>query len=154
MDPDGALTGEEVARLLDLEPLPEEGGLFRVTLADATQSAIWFLLIAPEFSALHRLPGPEIWHRYAGAPLELLLLHGDGTSEVRVLGTDLRAGERPQVVVPGGTWQGARSLGAWTLAGTTMTPPYDATAVRFAAAAELVPRWPAEANRIRALCRS
>ena len=146
-----ALTGEEVAELLDLEPLPVEGGLFRQTLHDGAQSAIYFLLIAPACSALHVLPGPELWHRYAGAAVELLLLHPDGTAEHPVLGVDLRAGERPQVLVPGGTWQGARSLGAWSLVGTTMTPAYDPASVRFASAAELVVRWPSEARRIRAL---
>lgn len=148
------MTGEEIAELLDLEPLPVEGGLIRQTLADGAQTVIYYLVVPPDFSAMHLLPGPEVWHFYGGAPLELLLLHPDGSSEVAVLGMDLRAGQRPQLVVPGGTWQGARSTGDWTLVGTTMTPPYDDADVRFAGAAELTARWPDQADRIAALTRS
>jgi predicted cupin superfamily sugar epimerase len=40
------------------------------------------------------------------------------------LGSDLRAGERPQAVVPAGIWQAAASLGAWTLVGCTVAPGF------------------------------
>ena len=57
-------------------------------------------------------------------PLELSL-SGDGTAATRhVLGTALDAGERPQIVVPAGHWQAARSLGAWTLVGFTVAPGF------------------------------
>ncbi|WP_163279695.1 cupin domain-containing protein, partial [Enterobacter hormaechei] len=42
-----------------------------------------------------------------------------------VLGIDLAAGERPQIVVPAGWWQTARSLGDWTLVGCTVAPGFD-----------------------------
>ncbi|HUH08603.1 MAG TPA: cupin domain-containing protein [Egibacteraceae bacterium] len=148
------LSGAEVAQILELAPLPVEGGLVRQTLHDGGQSAIYYLLIAPDFSALHRLPGPEIWHFYAGAALEMLLLHDDGTSDVVVLGPDLPSGQRPQVIVPGGSWQGGRSTGEWTLVGTTMTPPYEGSAVRFAVAAELSQRWEDRADLIAELTRA
>ena len=35
------------------------------------------------------------------------------------MGNNLFAGERPQVVVRADEWQRARSLGDWTLVGTT-----------------------------------
>jgi uncharacterized protein len=41
------------------------------------------------------------------------------------LGTDLGLGERPQGVVSRGIWQAARSLGAWTLVGCTVSPAFD-----------------------------
>jgi predicted cupin superfamily sugar epimerase len=41
------------------------------------------------------------------------------------LGPDLRAGQRPQIVVPAGCWQSATSLGAWTLVGCTVAPAFD-----------------------------
>ena len=66
----------------------------------------------------------EVWHHYAGAPLELTLsADGRERSSAR-LGTDLAAGERPQVVVPAGAWQTARTLGGWTLAGCTVAPAF------------------------------
>jgi uncharacterized protein len=148
------LDGDAVAELLGLAPLPEEGGLYRQTHADAHGTAIYYLLIAPEFSALHRLPGAEVFHHYAGAPARMLLLHPDGAVEEPVLGDDLAAGQRPQVVVPGGTWQGCETLGAWSLLGATMAPGYRDADFEVSPAAPLVDRWPAAAARIRRLTRS
>jgi len=41
-----------------------------------------------------------------------------------VLGTDLAAGQRPQLLVPAGDWQAAESLGGWTLVGCTVSPGF------------------------------
>ena len=116
--------GERVAQLLGLEPLPGEGGLFRRTHIDGHSAAIYFLLIAPDFSAMHRLRVTETYHWYAGSPLRLLLL-GSGQISEPVLGPDLAAGQRPQLVVPAGIWQGSSSTGEWSLVGTTTAPPFD-----------------------------
>ncbi len=146
--------GERVARLLGLEPLPDEGGLFRRTYADDHSSAIYFLLLAPEFSALHVLAAPETYHWYAGAPLHLLLLHEDGRTTEPTLGPDLEAGQRPQLVVPAGTWQGSAPAGAWSLVGTTMAPPFAWVGFRLGERADLVRRWPTARARIIALTRT
>jgi len=114
-----------IVDLLGLEPLPDEGGMWSQVLIDADSTAIFYLLSGDDFSALHRLPGTEIYHHYMGAPLALLLLHPDGSVTRPVLGTDLASGERPAIVVTGGVWQASHSLGAWTLVGTTMSPPFD-----------------------------
>jgi predicted cupin superfamily sugar epimerase len=147
------LSGEEVAELLRLEPLPREGGRFRQTFLDERSSAIYHLLIAPEFSALHRLAGPEVYHFYAGDPARLLLLHPNGRVDEPVLGIDLTSGERPQVTVEGGVWQGAETLGAWTLLGTTMAPPFRGEDFELGSAAMLAEGWPAAAGRIAKLTR-
>ena len=66
----------------------------------------------------------EIWHSHAGAALSLTL-SPDGRDTVGCrLGTDLAAGERPQIVVPAGWWQTADPLGAWTLVGCTVAPGF------------------------------
>jgi predicted cupin superfamily sugar epimerase len=145
--------GERVAALLGLEPLPGEGGLFRRTHLDAHSSAIYYLLIAPDFSALHALTGVETYHWYGGSALRLLLLHPDGRAAEHVLGPDLAAGQRPQLVVPGGTWQGSSPAGAWSLVGTTMAPPFEPAAFRLGERAELVARYPAAGTRIAELTR-
>jgi uncharacterized protein len=145
--------GERVAALLGLEPLPDEGGLFRRTHLDEHSSAIYYLLLDPDFSALHALDGAETYHWYAGDPLRLLLLHPDGRSSEPVLGPDLAAGQRPQLVVPGGTWQGSRSAGAWTLVGTTMAPPFEPAVFRLGARDELAARYPGCRDRIAELTR-
>ncbi|MGH3098108.1 MAG: cupin domain-containing protein [Streptosporangiales bacterium] len=152
-----AAEGHRLAELLGLEPLPGEGGLYRQTVADGRSSAIYFLLIAPEFSAMHRLDSPEVYHFYAGAPLRLLLLHPDGTATEPVLGTDLgtdlAAGQRPQLLVPAGVWQGSSSLGAWSLVGTTMAPPFSSGGFELGDTDALRTGWPAAADRVAQLCR-
>lgn len=142
------LGGERVAALLGLAPLPGEGGRFRRTHLDEHSSAIYYLLVAPEFSAMHMLAATETYHWYGGSPLRLLLLRTDGRADEPVLGPDLVAGQRPQVVVPVGTWQGSSSLGPWSLVGTTTAPPFDWTGFRLGHRADLVAHYPAAHARI------
>ena len=82
----------------------------RYPRATTVGTAIYYLVTAaPDgFSALHRLPTDEIYHFYLGDPVEQLLLHPDGRSEVIVLGHDIAAGQRVQHVAPRDTWQGTR----------------------------------------------
>jgi predicted cupin superfamily sugar epimerase len=145
--------GERLARLLQLEPLPDEGGLFRRTHLDEHSSAIYYLLLAPEFSALHVLSATETYHWYAGSPLHLLLLHPDGTATAPVLGPDVAAGQHPQLVVPAETWQGSRPAGAYSLVGTTTAPPFDWSCFRLGDRDELIGRYPAARDRITRLTR-
>jgi len=147
------LDADAVIRLLDLAPLPEEGGMFRQVHADAHSTAIYYLLAAPEFSGMHRLPGVEVFHHYAGAPARMLLLHPGGRVEEPVLGDDLAAGQRPLVVVPGGTWQGASTLGEWSLLGATMAPGYRDADFALGGRDELTAGWPQAAERIATLTR-
>lgn len=144
-------TGEDIARRLQLHPLPHEGGLFRETHRDSHSSSIYFMLVDPMVSALHRLGGPETYHWYAGAPLRMLLLHPDGRIEQPVLGPDVAGGQRPQVLVPQGVWQGSSSAGDWTLVGTTMAPPFDWLDFQLGDVDDLVAAYPRAAPRIRAL---
>ena len=112
--------------MLDLSNHPE-GGWFRETWRHdpgpgggrGAGTAIYYLLAAGERSRRHRVDATEIWHFYAGDPLELVV-----GAERHVLGADLAAGQRPQVVVPPHAWQSAVSLGAWTLVGCTVSPAF------------------------------
>lgn len=143
----------EISAALGLRPLPVEGGWFGETWRDERCSAIYYLLAAPEFSALHRLAHLEIYAYHAGAPTRMLLLYPDGEVRRPVLGTDLAAGQRPQVVVPAGVWQASETLGAWSLVGTVVVPPYTDDIVEFGSADELAARYPDHATAIRSLCR-
>lgn len=146
-------TADQVMELLDLEPLPVEGGRYRVVWRDEASSAIHFLLRPGDFSALHRLAGPELWHHYAGAPVRMLLLGSDGSVDRPVLGGDLLAGERPLVPVPGGTWMAAETLGAWSLTGTTMAPAFEPDHFELGERASLTARYPDAADDIVRLTR-
>ncbi|CCJ06551.1 cupin domain-containing protein [Methylocystis sp. SC2] len=130
------LSTEEVVRLLDLAPHPE-GGFYRQTFRDslpvggprAASTAIYYLLPGGGISRWHRVDAAEVWHFYAGAPLELKMASQGAPTEVLRLGAALAAGERPQAVVPAGVWQSARSLGQgaseWTLVGCTVAPGFE-----------------------------
>jgi len=144
---------ETIIDTLGLQPLAGEGGLWSQVLIDERSTAIYYLLSGDDFSALHRLPGPEVYHHYMGAPLEMLLLHPDGSVTRPVLGTDLDAGERPAIVVPGGVWQSSRSAGSWTLVGTTMSPPFDFDDLEMGDSEPLAGSYPAAAREIRFFAR-
>jgi predicted cupin superfamily sugar epimerase len=118
-----------IIALLGLTAHPE-GGWFRETFRDTTpiadgrgaSTAIYFLLKQGERSHWHRIDAAEVWHWYAGAPLELRI--GAAGGETLVLGPALETGARPQAVVPPGAWQSARSLGDYTLVGCTVAPAF------------------------------
>ncbi len=126
----------ELIRRLELEPHPE-GGHYRRTWVHPKAhdgrplaSAIIYLLAAGERSHWHRIDAAEMWHHYAGGPLELrvatTVTDGDGL-EVRShrLGGDVLVGEEPQVVVSPGSWQAAAALAEFTLVGCTVTPAFE-----------------------------
>jgi predicted cupin superfamily sugar epimerase len=128
--PGTLLTAADVIGMLGLEPHPE-GGHFRETFRDASprdgraaSTAIYFLLAAGEVSRWHRVDAAEVWHWYAGAPLELSIAPPDAAPVSLRLGQDLHAGQRPQATVPPRHWQSARSLGEWTLVGCTVAPGF------------------------------
>jgi predicted cupin superfamily sugar epimerase len=137
------MSAQDVIRLLELQPHPE-GGHFRETFRDlkadaagrACSTLIYFLLAAGERSAWHRVDATEIWHYYAGAPLQLEVSADGGALETILLGPDLLAGQRPQGVVPAHGWQAAASLGAWTLVGCTVAPGFEFSAFELAP-----PQW-------------
>ncbi len=121
----GDLAAKEIVRLLDLVPHPE-GGWYRETHRGAAGTAIYFLLEADQVSHWHRIDADETWHWYAGGALALTLSPPSGQGARTVaLGPDLRAGQRPQAVVPANNWQAAESLGAWTLCGCTVAPAFE-----------------------------
>lgn len=124
-------SADNIIRLLELEPHPE-GGYFRETFRDPGEhggrsvgTAIYFLLKEGEVSRWHRVDAAEIWHWYAGAPLELRVASDDGKASVHLLGNEFEQQQRPQAVAPKGQWQSARSLGAWTLVGCTVAPGFE-----------------------------
>jgi predicted cupin superfamily sugar epimerase len=68
----------------------------------------------------------------------------------------LAAGQHVQLVVPAGVWQGTQLVGDGKVAllGCTVTPGFDFADYRSGNYEELAEKWPAEAERIKALTRS
>ncbi|WP_433057872.1 cupin domain-containing protein [Dactylosporangium sp. CS-033363] len=111
-----------LAEQLDMQPHPE-GGWFRETWRSAVSfsppgydgprsaaTAIYFLLNPGEESAWHVVRSDELWFWHSGGPLTLRLGGaGDqpGPGPSAVLGSDVAAGQRPQVLIPAGEWQSA-----------------------------------------------
>lgn len=122
---------ERIIRTLGLQPHPE-GGWYVESFRDrgndggSPSTAIYFLLREGQQSAWHRVRNAaEVWHHYDGAALSLEISEDMSKVEALHLGKDLANGERPQLVVPAGWWQRARSLGAWTLVGCTVAPGFE-----------------------------
>ncbi len=108
-----------------------EGGHYRETWrhrhgeARGAGTAIYHFLSAGEFSHWHRVDVTEIWHFYSGAPIELSTYGEGGEVKHHILGPDLVADQRPQIIVAPHEWQAARSLGEWTLVGCTVSPAFE-----------------------------
>jgi predicted cupin superfamily sugar epimerase len=128
---------DELIGLLRLEPHPE-GGMFRetyrsqlvVTPSDsrgprAGLTVIYYLLVQGSVSRWHRVTSDEAWHWYEGDPLELLTATPEtGVIKSSLLGP-LAGAASPQLVVPAGHWQAARSSGAYTLVGCSVGPGFE-----------------------------
>ncbi len=121
----GVDAGRQVASRLGLAPLPLEGGLFRRTYTGPSATAILFMLIGDEFSAMHRLASDEVYFHHTGAPLRMLVIDADGTAEEILLGPDVEAGQSPQFTVPANCWQGSSVDGEWCLVSTVVTPGFE-----------------------------
>jgi predicted cupin superfamily sugar epimerase len=160
------LSAEKLISLLELQPLPQEGGYYRETYRSADRAihygrdkavgtAIYYLLTPDTFSALHQLPTDEIFHFYAGQPVRMLQLSPDGEGRELILGSDLLTGQQPQVVVPRGVWQGSmlEPGGDFALLGTTMAPGFDFTDYEAGDRAALTALYPQFANLINQLTR-
>lgn len=132
-----------IARL-HLAPHPE-GGWFRevhravdrVQTQRGSRSAlttIYYLLEAQQISRWHVVSSDEIWHFYAGAPLELIV-YDPVTRVVRpqVLSSPTTNNE-PIGIVRAGEWQAARSLGDYSLVGCNVGPGFEFEDFRFVAA--------------------
>jgi predicted cupin superfamily sugar epimerase len=138
---------------LRLAPHPE-GGFYRETFRSpqiiptprgprAASTAIYFLLPAGTFSAIHRVHSDEVWHHYRGDPLELHTITESGEHATTVLGQRVDQGERPQHVVPAGVWQAAVPLGTrFALCGCTVAPGFDFADFEMPRQRELMGRFP------------
>jgi predicted cupin superfamily sugar epimerase len=167
------MTAEDVKKLLGLKPHPREGGWYVRTYEAAelvgaeafadgryagerrTGTAIYYLLEPETFSEMHRLKSDEVFHFYAGDAVVMLQLKEDGEGEMVVIGNDLLQGQRPQVVVERGVWQGSRLVegGRWALLGCTVSPGFEFEDYETGLREQLCVGWPEFVEEIAALTR-
>ena len=121
-------------------------------------TAIYALFTRGDFSAMHRLATDEMWHFYGGSPTRMLLLYPDGHGETRIWGSDVLKGEEPQILVPRGTWMGARPIGdgktAYSFGGNTLSPGFEYDDYEPGYRDELTALYPKFAAEIAELTRS
>jgi predicted cupin superfamily sugar epimerase len=159
---------DEVSRWVDalgLVPHPE-GGFYKETYRSAARvgersvsTAIYFLITAGNFSALHRIRSDELWHFHSGSALEIETIDPFGIQRTLRLGLDLARHERPQHVVLAGEWFGARlaqeSSGPdYALVSCTVAPGFDFADFELADRASLTSRYPQHQALIASLTRS
>lgn len=160
-----------VARL-GLRPHPEGGfyrELYRAPLVlphealpstfggeRAAATAIYFLLTADSFSALHRIASDEMWFFLGGDPLEVFVFDEGGGLEVKRVGPVAgTGGEEPFAVVEAGRVFGARvgTGGRWSLVSCVVAPGFDFADFELCGRAELCARFPRHAELIVSMTR-
>jgi uncharacterized protein len=163
------LTAAEICRLLDLEPNATCGSV-RVSFVSQQSiaagglpapfadrqplgSALYFLVTPDAPVRLHRIRNDQLYHYYLGDPLEVFMLHTDGSSERVIIGPDLRGGQRVQLLIPGNTFHTARVIGRqrWFLGGSTEWPGVVPADVELGKLDELARSYPAVATDLHAI---
>ena len=166
------MTAEQIIELFKMKPLAGEGGWFIETYRAAEQikkadlpsglsgdrnisTSILYLLTSDTFSALHRLKSDEIFHFYFGDAVTMLQLQPDGSSEIVTLGHDIMNGQKIQMLIPKGAWQGAivKEGGKYALMGCTVAPGFDYADYEQADRAQLLKIYPNQKEMITQLTR-
>jgi uncharacterized protein len=162
------LTAEEVCALLKLEP-HATCGFVRVTFVSKMRitasglpppfadgrpagSALYFMVTPDAPVRLHRIHNDQLYHYYLGDPIEVLLLYENGTTERVVVGPDLRAKQRVQLLIPGNTFHTARVVGQrrWFLGASTEWPGVEPADIEIGDLEALAAKYPQVADDLRA----
>jgi predicted cupin superfamily sugar epimerase len=133
-------TAKQIVEMLGLKPHPTCGfvaetyrskqqipqqALPRTYEGSRPFGSVLYFIVTPEAQIrLHRIRSDQMYHHYLGDPLEVLLLYPDGHGDLKVVGSDLAGGMRPQLFIPGGTFHISRLRkgSSFALLGTTEWP--------------------------------
>jgi predicted cupin superfamily sugar epimerase len=108
-------------------------------------SALYFLVTPEAQIVMHRIRSDQLYHHYLGDLLEVLMLYPDGTGAVAAVGSDLAAGERLQLFIPGGTFHTSRlkpGAAGWALLASTEWPGVEPPDVKHGDIEALVEAYP------------
>ena len=156
------MKADHLIRRLGLKKLPGEGGYYKETYRSSEtaggernlSTAIYYLVTSEANSKMHRVSSDEIFHFYFGDPVQMLLLYPSGESRIVFMGHDMPSGQKAQMVVPKGTWQGCMVVEGehgYSFMGTTMAPGFEFDDFELGAAESLVSRFPQHEGMIREL---
>jgi hypothetical protein len=171
---------QDKQRLIDrfqLAPHPE-GGHYRETHRDtqrvarilepgdaasdsrAASTCIYYMLCDGAYSAWHRIRSDEVWHFYAGDPIDVHVIDPGGRLVTQRLGNALDHGHASfQVIVPAGCWfaaqcadlpDGADAAG-FALVGCTVAPGFEFSDFELADIDALVAQYPSHGALLRQL---
>lgn len=147
---------------LELEEHPE-GGYFRETYRNPSTiqvldgggtrhlaTSIYFLLKGEQKSHFHQLQSDELWYFHAGTSARVHIFH-QGVFTQEVIGTDVMAGEKLQVLLPRHSIFAAEVLDkeSYVLMGCMVNPGFDFKDFRLLSQEELAAMYPAHESLIR-----
>ncbi|KGN37708.1 cupin domain-containing protein [Knoellia subterranea] len=147
-------TAEQIIAEHKMKPIPGEGAWFVEGPRTAALSSIYVLLTAGDdgFSAMHRLTIDEGWQWLEGAPAALLRL---AESPRRNYGSlTLMSDKRRSMLVRKNVWQGAATMGDWTLLSCWCSPSFRPEHFTLGEREPLVEKFPGYAAEIAALTRT
>lgn len=153
----------------DLQPHPE-GGYYRETYRSeervqrlqsgrerSASTAIYYLLSGDAYSAWHRIRSDELWHFYAGCPLDIHVLDDGGQLRTLRLGNALEEPDAVfQAAVPARCWFAAERIDhqGYSFVGCTVAPGFEFSEFELADAAQLQMQYPQHAKLIGRLGRA
>lgn len=157
---------DQLIQQLDLQPHPE-GGYYRETYRAAqsvvqnaslqprsASTAIYYLLSGKAYSAWHRIKSDEIWHFYAGAPIDIHVLDEAGALLTHRLGNALDyPGSVFQAMVPAGHWFAAERIDpdSYALVGCTVAPGFEFSEFELGDPQVMLRDWPQHRGLIQRL---
>lgn len=156
------MKADQLIQRLGLKKLPGEGGYYKETYRSSEMAssdrhlstAIYYLVTADVNSKMHRVNSDEIFHFYFGDPVQMLLLYPSGESRIVFMGHNIPSGQKAQLIVPKGTWQGCTVVEGehgFSFMGTTMSPGFEFEDFELGAADFLASRFPQHESMIRNL---
>jgi predicted cupin superfamily sugar epimerase len=143
----------QLIKRLRLKKHPE-GGYFKQTYTADTivnvagydnpryiSTAIYYMLVGDQFSALHRIKSDELWHHYTGCSLTLYEIDNGKLSKIKM---GKSRGEAPQVAIKANTWFAAslNDKKSYCLLGCTVSPGFDYSDLELGKRHELIKMYP------------
>jgi predicted cupin superfamily sugar epimerase len=166
---DGSLNVQSLVNALDLE-LHLEGGYYRRTFQSDSRSmvdtdggprylmtSIYYLLTDESPIGHFHLNQSDIVHYYhLGDAIRYRLIFPDGTLKTVVMGSDILAGQRLQLHVPGGVWKASQLVegsAGYGLISEAVSPGFDFADMELGSRQKLSEAFPEHAELIQMLTR-
>ncbi|MCO5251201.1 MAG: cupin domain-containing protein [Candidatus Kapabacteria bacterium] len=107
-------------------------------------TSIYFLLEGNDISKLHRVRGDEIWFFHDGSPAIIEIINPNGKVDKMILGTDVKSGQLPQIVIPADTWFTAKIADedSFVLIACTVAPGFEYVDFELADPEKLILEFP------------